>query len=214
MFGRRRQGRHASDGMSPVALEHEPESELADPYPSSGPFDVRDAPDDGILRLDLGSVRVPMPPEARLHVEVDQSGPVGAVHLLTSQGQFTISAFAAPRSARLWNEVRREIITQLEAGGARVRDENGEWGREVVATQPDLVLHFIGVNGPRWLLRGVAAGPVANALALVEQLRELVRNTVVVRGEEPMPVRAALPLTLPGPLAEQLKQAAWGSQPV
>ena len=155
-----------------------------------------------------------MPPEARLHVEVDQSGPVGAVHMITSQGQFTISAFAAPRSARLWSEVRREIITELEAGGARVRDENGEWGREVVATQPDLVLHFIGVNGPRWLLRGVAAGPVASAAAMAEQLRELMRNTVVVRGEEPMPVRAALPLTLPGPLAEQLKRAAWGEQPV
>lgn len=185
-----------------------------DPYPPSGPFDAGEAPDDGISRLDLGSVRVPMPPGARLHVEVDQSGPVGAVHLITSQGQFTISAFAAPRSTRLWNEVRRELITQLEGDGARVRDENGEWGREVVATRPDLVLHFIGVNGPRWLLRGVAAGPVASAPAMVEQLRELVRNTVVVRGEEPMPARSALPLTLPGPLAEQLKRAAWGEQPV
>ena len=110
--------------------------------------------------------------------------------------------------------MRRELITQLEAGGARVRDEDGQWGREVVATQPDLVLHFIGVNGPRWLLRGFAAGPVATAPAMVEQLRELVRNTVVVRGEEPMPVRAALPLTLPEPLSEQLKQTAWGNQPV
>jgi Protein of unknown function (DUF3710) len=193
-----------------VRYESEPEEDFD---PDAGPFDADDAPDDGIPRLDFGSVRVPVPEDVQLQVEVDQSGPVRAVHLLTSQGQFTISAFAAPRSAQLWNEVRREIIGQLEAGGARVRDENGEWGREVVAVRPDLVLHFIGVNGPRWLLRGVAAGPAANAPAMVERLRELMRHTVVVRGEEPMPVRAALPLTLPEPLAEQLRQAASGGQP-
>ena len=93
MFGRRRQGRHASDGTGPVDMRQEPEPELADsypatgPYPAAGPFDAADAPDDGVPRLDLGSVRVPMPPGgARLHVEVDQSGPVGAVHLITPQG--------------------------------------------------------------------------------------------------------------------------------
>jgi hypothetical protein len=31
---------------------------------------------------------------------------------------------------------------------------------------------------------------------------------VVVRGPEPLPVRSALPLQLPEPLAEQLEQAA------
>jgi len=191
-------------------MRHGPEPAEEDLDPPTGPFDVDDAPDDGIPRLDLGSVRFPVPDGAQLQVEVEQSGPVRAVHLLTSQGQFTISAFAAPRSARLWNEVRREIITQLEAGGARVREEGGEWGREVIASRPDLVLHFIGVNGPRWLLRGVAAGSVDNAPVLVEQLRELLRHTVVVRGDEPMPVRAALPLILPEPLADQLKQAAQG----
>jgi hypothetical protein len=212
VFGRRRQGRHASDGAGPgVVAPYEPELQEEDLDPPTGPFDVDDVPDDGIPRLDLGSVRVPVPEGAQLQVEVDQSGPVRAVHLLIPQGQFTISAFAAPRSARLWNEVRREIITQLEAGGARVRESNGDWGREVIAIRPDLVLHFIGVNGPRWLLRGVAAGSADNAPALVEQLRQLLRSTVVVRGDEPMPVRAALPLTLPEPLAEQLKQAARGA---
>ena len=35
----------------------------------------------------------------------------------------------------------------------------------------------------------------------------MVRQTVVVRGGEPLPVRSPLPLQLPDALAEQLRQA-------
>jgi len=178
--------------------------------PDTGPFDGADAPDDGLPRLDLGSVRMPVPEGAQLQVEVDQSGPIRAVHLLTPMGQLTVTAFAAPRSGALWNGVRHELVTRLEGEGAKVREYPGEWGREVTALRPELTLHFIGVNGPRWLLRGVAAGPPATAAQLVEQLRELLRQTVVVRGDEPMPAKAPLPLTLPEAMAEQLKQAAAG----
>ncbi|HET8641812.1 MAG TPA: DUF3710 domain-containing protein [Pseudonocardiaceae bacterium] len=210
MFGRGRRGRHARGlaGFPAHVLMGRPEPDQDEAAPTSGPFDQADAPRDGVARLDLGSVRVPVPEGAQLQVEVDQSGPVRAVHVLIPQGQFTVNAFAVPRSAKLWNEVRRELILRLEGEGARVREHNGEWGREVTATRPDLVLHFIGVNGPRWLLRGVAAGPPENAPELVERLRELLRQTVVVRGDEPMPARAPLPLTLPQPMAEQLEQAA------
>lgn len=212
MFGRRRQGRHARGpsrpGFAPTYPHDEPEAADAGVAPSCGPFDSADAPEDGVARLDLGSVCVPMPEGAQLQVEVDQAGPVRAVHVLTERGQFTINAFAAPRSARLWNDARRELITKLESEGARVRECEGRWGREVTAYRPEVVLHFIGVNGPRWLLRGVVAGPPDHMSELVDQLRELVRQTVVVRGDDPMPAQAALPLTLPGPMAEQLQQAA------
>lgn len=219
MFGRRSQGRHARGRLVPGYTSdhpaHDPPPDEDAIGPGTGPFDAGDAPEDGLPRLDLGSVRLPVPEGAQLQVEVDQSGPVRAVHVLTPQGQFTVNAFAVPRSARLWNEVRHELIARLEGEGARVREENGEWGREVTAIRPELVMHFIGVNGPRWLLRGVAAGPPANSAELVEQLRELLRQTVVVRGDEPMPARAALPLTLPEQMVEQLEQAAAanGEQP-
>jgi hypothetical protein len=174
----------------------------------SGPFDSTDAPDDGVDRLDLGSVRVPLPVGAQLQVEVDQAGPVRAVHLVTELGQFTVNAFAAPRGGELWNEVRRELAAQLTATGARVSEETGEWGREIVAVRPDAVLRFIGVNGPRWLLRGVVAGAAEHAVMLTNRLRDVLRGTVVVRGPEPMPPRAALPIVLPAPMVERLKQAA------
>jgi len=173
---------------------------------AGGPYDAGDAPADARARLDLGSLRLPVPDGAQLQVEVDRGGPVRAVHLVVPQGQLTVTAYAAPRTRGLWAEVARELAGQLRSDGARIGLHAGEWGREVSAVTPDVVLRFLGVDGPRWMLRGVAAGSQAQADALAEALRDVVRATVVVRGPEPLPVRSALPLQLPGPLAEQLEQ--------
>jgi hypothetical protein len=175
--------------------------------PALGPYDVDEAPDDGWIRLDLGSLRLPVPEGAQLQVEVDRSGPVRAVHLITGLGQFTITAFAAPRSGGLWREVAPELVTRLRADGARVGRATGEWGEEIEAVTEQGVLRFLAVDGPRWMLRGVAAGSAEHSDARAALLREVVRQTVVVRGAEPLPVRSPLPMQLPGSLGEQLKQA-------
>ncbi|MGH3593690.1 MAG: DUF3710 domain-containing protein [Pseudonocardiaceae bacterium] len=173
----------------------------------SGPYDADEAPDDGWIRLDLGSLRLPMPDGAQLQVEVDRSGPVRAVHLITGVGQFTITAFAAPRSGGLWREVAPELVARLRADGGRVGRVTGEWGQEIEAVTEQGVLRFLAVDGPRWMLRGVAVGTAEHSEARIALLRDLVRHTVVVRGSEALPVRSPLPLQLPGPLGEQLKQA-------
>ena len=177
---------------------------------TGGPYDVAEAPDDGRIRLDLGSLRLPVPQGAQLQVEVDSSGPVRAVHLMTGLGQVTLTPYAAPRSGGLWREVCRELVARLRADGARVGRAAGEWGEEIEAVTAQGVLRFLAVDGPRWMLRGVAVGPAEHAEARTALLREVVREAVVVRGPEPLPVRSPLPLQLPGPLAEQLKQATVG----
>jgi len=96
-----------------------------------GPYDVEVEPDDGWIRLDLGSLRLPVPEGAQLQVEVDTSGPVRAVHLMTGVGQITLTAFAAPRSGGLWHEVVPELVTKLRSDGAQVGSAAGEWGEEV-----------------------------------------------------------------------------------
>ena len=178
-----------------------------DTGPACGPYDVDEAPDDGWIRLDLGSLRLPVPEGAQLQVEVDSSGPVRAVHLLTGVGQFTITAFAAPRSGGLWREVTPELVSKLRADGARVGRAAGEWGEEIEAVTEQAVLRLLAVDGPRWMLRGVAAGPPEHADARTALLRDVIRQTVVIRGQEPLPVRSPLPLRLPGSLGEQLRQA-------
>jgi hypothetical protein len=172
-----------------------------------GPYDETEVPEDEIPRLDLGSVRIPVPDGAQLQVEMADEGGLEAVHLLTEVGQFTLSAFAAPRSAGLWPEVCDELAEALRTDGAVPRVQRGEWGQELTGAADELVLRFLGVDGPRWMLRGVAACPKEHANEAEELLHELARHTIVVRGGEPMPVRTPLPVSLPEEIAEQVLAA-------
>lgn len=173
----------------------------------SGPFDAADAPDDGLPRMDLGSVRVPVPDGSQVQVEMDQaSGNVRAVHVVTTHGQVTVSAYAAPRSGGLWREVSAELADQLRTDGAKVTSGRGEWGLELSAIVGEVALRFVGVDGPRWMLRGVIASPQSQAAQAPTVLRDIVRDTIVVRGENPMPVRTPLPIELPDAVAAHIAE--------
>ncbi|ANN16666.1 hypothetical protein SD37_14020 [Amycolatopsis orientalis] len=213
IFGRKRGakpgGRHAAPevedrpGDVDDAEEFEPQlSETAD-----GPFDIADAPEDGIPRIDLGSVKVPVPDGSQVQVEMDpESGGVRAVHVVTEQGQITVSGYAAPRSGGLWKDVSTELTEQLRADGAKVSVGMGEWGLELSAIVGDVALRFVGVDGPRWMLRGVIAGPQSQSSQAPAVLREIVRHTIVDRGDAPMPVRTPLTITLPDAVAQHIAE--------
>ncbi|WP_181775896.1 DUF3710 domain-containing protein [Amycolatopsis pittospori] len=216
IFGRKREakpsGRHAAPEVvdrsgSDDAEEIEPQlSETPD-----GPFDVADAPEDGIPRIDLGSVKVPVPDGSQVQVEMDpDSGGVRAVHVVTEQGQITVSGYAAPRSGGLWKDVSTELTEQLRADGAKVSVGMGEWGLELSAIVGDVALRFVGVDGPRWMLRGVIAGPQSQASEAPGVLREIVRHTVIDRGDAPMPVRTPLTITLPDAVAQHIAEQQQG----
>ncbi|TVT39945.1 DUF3710 domain-containing protein [Amycolatopsis rhizosphaerae] len=208
IFGRKRRsgGRHAMPERAAVA-EAEDDYEEPAPAVTEGPFDVADAPEDGIPRIDLGSVQVPVPDGSQVQVEMDPAaGGVRAVHVVTPHGQVTVSAYAAPKSGGLWAEVGDELTAQLRADGAKVSPGEGEWGFELSALIGDVALRFVGVDGPRWMLRGVIAGPQSLAADAPATLREIVRGTVVVRGDAPMPVRTPLPITLPEAVAQHIAE--------
>jgi hypothetical protein len=175
-----------------------------------GPFDETDDPEDGFARLDLGSVRLPLPPDAQVQVEMDPDGALRAVHVISTNGRYTVGAYAAPKSGELWPEISRELAEQLHGDGARVRRENGEWGPELVAFVNDVLLRFVGVDGPRWMLRAVSAGPKETSAKAAEELRDIVRGTIVNRGDQPMPVRTPLPLELPPQIAQHIAESQGG----
>ena len=56
---------------------------------------------------------------------------------------------------------------------------------------------FIGVDGPRWFLRGVIAGEAIVNAEAAAKIEELFRSIVVVRGTTPMPPRDLIPLHMP-----------------
>lgn len=205
----RRRGRQDGDENGLGYDDADYGDEYADEeYFDSGPFDEAEAPDDAVPRLDLGSLRVPVPDGAQLQVEMDnESGGIRAVHLITELGQFTLNAYAAPRSGGLWREVGAELAEQLRKDGARVTRYRGEWGEELAGKVNDVSLRFLGVDGSRWMLRAVSAGPEQHAEQAAELLREILRGTVVVRGDAPLPVRTPLPVQLPEEIASQIEQA-------
>ncbi|BBZ61187.1 DUF3710 domain-containing protein [Mycolicibacterium monacense] len=211
-FGKRKSsGKIGEPATQPTP---EPVVEPAGEEDLEGPFDIEDFDDPEVAaqgRLDLGSVLVPMPAAGQVQVELNEAGVPSAVWVVTPNGRFTIAAYAAPKSAGLWREVAGELADSLRKDGAAVSIQDGPWGREVVGTATGMV-RFIGVDGYRWMIRCVVNGVAESIEALTREAREALRDTVVRRGDTPLPVRTPLAVQLPEPMAAQLRAAAAAQQ--
>jgi hypothetical protein len=176
-----------------------------EPEPTSGPFDERDAPDDGLPRVDLGALRVPVNDSYDVRLELNEAQQVIAATLANADGTMQIGVFAAPRNEGIWDDVRAEIAESLNAARrGSAQDAEGPFGTELRAQLPGeggrgaVPARFVGVDGPRWFLRALLAGPVATEAVKAKPFEEALRRCVVVRGNEPLPVRDPVPLQLPG----------------
>jgi hypothetical protein len=173
-----------------------------EPRPTAGPYDVRDAPDDGIARADLGALRIPVGARLNLQVEVNEQQQVVSASLTSPvSGTMQIGLFAAPRNEGIWDEVRTEIADSMsQQRGKPVVREGGAFGTELTGTLPAeggrAPVRFIGVDGPRWFLRAMLVGAAADP-ARAAEFEDAFRQIVVVRGTDPLPVRDPVPLTLP-----------------
>jgi hypothetical protein len=76
-------------------------------------------------------------------------------------------------------------------------------------------VRFVGIDGPRWFLRGLFSGPATMDPAAAAPLEALIRQVVVVRGDHPVPPRELLELRLPPEAAQELaeQQAAAAQLP-
>jgi hypothetical protein len=200
-----------ASGVTPSAgATPEPETDHLVEGGLEGPFEVEDFDDPEVAavgRLDLGSVLIPMPEGGQVQVELSQTGVPSAVWVVTPNGRFSIAAYAAPKSTGLWREVATELADSLRKDSATVSIETGPWGREVVGTASGAV-RFIGVDGYRWMIRCVVNGAFETVDALAVEARNALADTVVRRGDTPLPVRTPLPVQLPEPMAAQLRAAA------
>jgi hypothetical protein len=172
------------------------------PEPTTGPYDVLDAPDDDIARIDLGGLRIPASPGLDLRLDVDETQRVMSATLVNTSGQLQLGVYAAPRNEGIWDDVRAEIRDSLmsQGGGGKERD-GGSFGTELVGTLKvdgtPTPVRFIGVDGPRWFLRGMFVGDVATQAAKAAPFEKILRQIVVVRGTDPLPVREPVVLALP-----------------
>ncbi len=174
---------------------------------TSGPFDESEA---NPVRpyIDLGGIKV-LPREGlnlRLEIE-EQSKRIVAVGLDYAGSTLQVQPFAAPRTGGLWHETRAQIREQVRQQGGRVEEREGPLGPELLAEVPVIagaegtsgkrLARFVGVDGPRWFLRGVIGGAGASDIEAAAQVEDLFRSIVVVRGGTPMPPREFIPLKMP-----------------
>lgn len=174
---------------------------------TTGPWDVSHLPaDDSTPRIDLGGFAVPIPEGVELRIEVNENVVVAAA-LVDGNSQLLVSAFAAPKTSGIWDDVRTEIADSLRGTGGAADHADGVFGQELKARIPDETggaqqARFIGVDGPRWFLRGLLTGPAATDSLQARRLEEVFRGIVVNRGGDAMAPRDALPLHLPRDAAE------------
>ena len=172
---------------------------------TEGPFDDSEA---NPVRpyIDLGGIKI-LPREGlnlRLEVE-EQSKRIVAVGLDYADSSLQVQPFAAPRSGGLWDETRVQLRDQVKAQGGRVEEREGALGKELLAEVPATaaegsglrLARFVGIDGPRWFLRGVIGGAGASDPEAAAKIEDLFRSIVVVRGGSPMPPRDLIPLKMP-----------------
>lgn len=74
----------------------------------AGPYDLRLAPSDGVRRLDLGSLLVPLLDGVEYQLRLD-AGRVVAVVALAGRSAMELAAFAAPKTRGVWDDVLAEV---------------------------------------------------------------------------------------------------------
>jgi hypothetical protein len=198
----RRKARSDPDQPEDDELDDEQSSD-----PVAGPWDSEAVPDDGVERIDLGSLLAPPREGAELRLQVDEaSGEVQSAMLAGEDGALELRAFAAPRNGDLWSEVRPQIAADISRHGGTATERPGRFGTELVCqmqvvlpdgTQAMQPSRIIGVNGARWLLRATFLGRPAVEPEGAEDWEDTLADVVVHRGSHAMPVGDALPLSLP-----------------
>lgn len=172
-----------------------------------GPFDVTEAKSLENL-IDFGAVKLPnVNRNLSIKVELEEdTRRLVALTLQTEGSMLQISLFSAPKNNDVWQEVLEVLTSSLESQNAQVESVVGSFGRELlVAMQVPTEdggsalqqIRFIGVDGPRWLLRGSITGDALNNLSEQAEIERIFRSIVVDRGSEAMPPRELVPLTMP-----------------
>ena len=192
-----------------------PEQPAGTPRAEGGPWDAAE-PFPAQERVDLGSLQVPVGPEHEIQlVMAEQHGAWVTVRYRESEVQ--IQAFAAARRGALWDDVRAEIAAEVQTAGGRSQESDGSFGIELMAQVPAepgqpasglRLVRFVGIDGPRWFVRGLFTGSAADGGEQAELLEEVLRDVVVVRGEHPVPPREILELRLPPEARQALEEQA------
>jgi Protein of unknown function (DUF3710) len=175
---------------------------------TAGPFDSSEV-EFNVAHLDLGSIKFPTKDGMQVRLEVEEpSQRVIAVTLEYDDSALQLQAFSAPKSEGLWHSIRDQIKDSVEAQGGSAEARVGSLGPEILAKLPILneqgaqvgtrFNRFVGVDGPKWFLRGVISGAAITDPKAAADIDDLFRSITVHRDPTPLPPGDLLPLQVPG----------------
>jgi len=169
---------------------------------SAGPFDITEMIE---LRptVDFGAILLPLRDDVVLKLEVEEtSNRIVALTVEHRGSALQLQAFSAPGREGIWHEIRSSIENSIEVQGGKTETVIGPLGPELNAQIPNReggfrLAKFIGVDGPKWFLRGVISGLALGDTLEMAHIIDIFRSACVVRGSSPMPPKELLTLTAP-----------------
>lgn len=173
---------------------------------ANGPWDISEkSPGDDPTYIDLGSLIIKGETGMNLQLPTDgDSTVIGSAVLMTEDAGLELRAFAATRSGGMWEEIRADLIEEVEKLGGQYEVVEGAFGTELQIRVPvpdsDELFQpsrILGLEGPRWFLRATLLGQAGLNPSDEGILMDALRNTIVVRGNLAMPPRDPLVITLP-----------------
>ena len=169
---------------------------------SAGPFDSSEVIEIKPL-VDFGALQIPIRDDVALKLEVEESSSRIVALTVDHRGSsLQLQAFSAPGSEGIWHEIRAALVQSIQSQNGKTETVVGPLGPELNAQIPTRdagfrLAKFIGVDGPKWFLRGVISGlALADTLAMTYMI-DIFRSVVVMRGTSPMPPKELLQLVAP-----------------
>ena len=198
---------NVDEAQEVVALP-EPSAEYEGRGDEHGPWDVEDenVPDYDEY-LDMGSYYLPFLKGIELRVKANRATQqVLGTTITYGSSSVEIEAFAAPKTLGLWDDVRADLIE----ANKDAKEVEGVFGTELklpvnVKGGKTVNTRIVGVDGPRWMLRGIFSGKAAidPDSPETEALNKFFADIVVERGEEPLAPRDLIPMHPPVAPAER-----------
>lgn len=195
-----------ADSDEDAENKHKVPDEPSEAYPDRGelygPWDIEEeeAPNYDEY-LDMGAYYLPFMPDVQFRVKANRaSGQVLGCTVSYKASSLEIEALAAPKTLGLWDGVSEDLL----AANPKASKQPGIFGTEIklpvtVKGRKTLITRIVGVDGPRWMLRGIFSGRAATHPESPETkaLNQYFSDIVVDRGEEPLAPRDLIPMHPP-----------------
>jgi hypothetical protein len=177
---------------------------------SAGPFDITELVQ---VRpsIDFGAIQLPLRDDVVYKLEVEEAtSKIVALTVGHNGSALQLQAFSAPASEGVWHEIRSSLEQSILAQNGRTEQVVGPLGPELNAQIPNVdggfrLAKFIGVDGPKWFLRGVISGLALGDVLSMSHVIDIFRSVAVVRGSQPMPPKELLELVAPAGAQKSVK---------